>query len=138
MEMIEVFKRRTGSPLMFSIVGGRISEGLDFPDRELDIVVIVGIPYPRPEPIQDALQRYYELRFGRGMGWEYAVRAPTTRRILQCIGRLIRNETDRGIAIVLDKRAIRFHSFIPDLKPSADPVAEIKGFFPDDPPRTCP
>jgi DNA excision repair protein ERCC-2 len=131
MEMVEVFKKRVGSPLMFSVIGGRISEGLDFPDRELDIVVIVGIPYPRPEPIQDALQRYYELRFGPGMGWEYAVRAPTTRRLLQCIGRLIRSESDRGIGIILDKRAVRFQSYIHDLRPSNDPVADIKTFFPD-------
>jgi len=129
MEMVEVFKKRVGSPLMFAVAGGRLSEGLDFPDRELDIVIIVGIPYPRPDPLQDALQRYYEQQFGPQMGWEYAVQAPTVRRLLQCIGRLIRSETDRGIAIILDKRAKRFRSYLPDMGPSSDPVAEIKAFF---------
>ena len=56
---------------LFSVVGGRISEGMDFPAEELEIAVIVGIPYPKPTARQRGLQRYYDLKFGKG--WEYTV-----------------------------------------------------------------
>ncbi len=70
------------------------------------MVVVVGIPYPKPTAGLKALEDYYDWKFQRG--WEYAVHAPATRRLLQSIGRLIRSEKDRGIAIILDRRAVYF------------------------------
>ena len=75
---------------LFSVMGGRISEGMDFPAEQLEIALIVGIPYPKPTARQRGLQRYYELKFRKG--WEYTVEAPTARKLLQSIGRLIRDE----------------------------------------------
>lgn len=123
---VEKFKS-TKNSVFFSVVGGRISEGLDFPAEQLEIVVIIGIPYPKPTARQRALEYYYDMRFGKG--WEYTVKAPTTRKVLQCIGRLIRSETDRGVAIILDKRAIRFKEYITDIKPTDGVVNDTKRFF---------
>lgn len=125
MERVEVFKRRGG--VFLSVMGGRLSEGLDFPADLLEVVILEGIPYPKPTARQRALQHYYEVKFGKG--WEYTVKAPATRKVLQSIGRLIRTERDRGVALILDRRAVHFREDIPDLRESGDPVEDIRVFF---------
>jgi len=119
-------KKHHGAAL-FSVIGGRISEGMDFPAEQLEIAVIVGVPYPKPTARQRGLQRYYDLKFGKG--WEYTVDAPTARKLLQSIGRLIRDETDRGVAVILDKRASRFKQYIHDLKESENVLADVRRFL---------
>lgn len=112
---------------LFSVMGGRISEGMDFPAEQLEIAMIVGIPYPKPTAKQRGLQRYYDIKFGKG--WEYIVEAPTARKLLQSIGRLIRDESDRGIAVILDRRATRFKKYIHDLEESKNLISEIQNFI---------
>ncbi len=131
MDLVSDFKEHGNSKLdgaaLFSVMGGRISEGMDFPAQELEIAVIVGIPYPKPCARQRALQRYYDIKFHKG--WEYIVEAPTARKLLQSIGRLIRDEKDRGVAVILDKRAARFKRYIRDLNESKEIIEEIKDFM---------
>jgi len=130
MELVTDFKAcgtdQEGAAL-FTVMGGRISEGMDFPAEELEISVIVGIPYPKPTARQRGLQQYYELKFGKG--WEYTVEAPAARKLLQAIGRLIRDEDDRGVAMILDKRASRFQKYLPEMRESMRPVLEIRQFL---------
>jgi len=120
----------SGGAALFSVIGGRISEGMDFPAEQLEIAVIVGIPYPKPTAKQRGLQRYYDLKFGKG--WEYTVEAPTARKLLQSIGRLIRDEKDRGVAVILDHRAQRFKKYINGLYESKDLFREINDFISKD------
>lgn len=126
MELVSDFKNCTGAGVLLAVSGGRISEGIDFPDRELEVVVLAGIPYPKPNAKTRALQHYYEIKFGKG--WEYVVKAPTTRKMLQAIGRLIRSEEDRGAAIILDKRAIHFSKSISACL-TREPALEMRSFF---------
>ncbi|MDH2906319.1 MAG: ATP-dependent DNA helicase [Methanomassiliicoccales archaeon] len=105
MECVERFKSVRGS-VFFSVIGGRIGEGLDFPDESLEMVIIVGIPYPKPTAKQRALVNYYDILYGKG--WDIAVKGPALRKLLQAAGRMIRSDTDRGIAVVLDKRLSYF------------------------------
>jgi DNA excision repair protein ERCC-2 len=112
---------------LFSVMGGRISEGMDFPAEQLEIAVIVGIPYPKPTARQRGLQKYYDFKFGKG--WEYTVKAPAARKLLQSIGRLIRDENDRGVAVILDKRAPRFSQYIQDMRESIDILDDIHMFM---------
>ncbi len=131
MELVSDFKEKgnenKGGATLFSVIGGRISEGMDFPAEQLELAVIVGIPYPKPSARQRGLQRYYDIKFGKG--WEYTVEAPTARKILQSIGRMIRNESDRGVAVILDRRAIRFKRYIRDLEESKNIVKDIDNFI---------
>ncbi len=120
------FKLSRGA-VMFAVMGGRISEGIDFPDRELEIAVLVGIPYPKPTAKHRSLLNYYDRRFGKG--WEYTVKAPTVRKMMQSIGRLLRRETDRGVAVILDSRTVQFKAEIPEAVSSPDPGADAEGFF---------
>lgn len=124
MRQIESFKKKGG--IFLSVIGGRLSEGMDFPSNELEIIVIVGIPYPPPSARQKSLQHYYEKKYGNG--WKYAVEAPTTRKLLQAIGRLIRTENDKGIAVILDERAKRFKKYI-EMEKADDLVMEIHSFW---------
>jgi Rad3-related DNA helicase len=48
---------------------------------------------------------------------------------MQSIGRLIRDENDRGVAIILDRRASRFKKYIKDLKESTDLLEDIESFM---------
>jgi DNA excision repair protein ERCC-2 len=118
---------RTGSGVLLAVMGGRVGEGLDFPDKELEIAVLVGIPYPKPTAKHKSLVRYLDLRFGKG--WDYAVKAPATRRILQCIGRLIRKGDDIGVAVILDRRARTFERKIENLVPTKNPVEDARRFL---------
>ncbi len=131
MDIVSDFKqagyKKTKAAAMFSVIGGRVSEGMDFPAEELEIAVIVGIPYPKPTARQRGLQQYYEVKFRKG--WEYTVEAPTARKLLQSIGRLIRDENDRGVAVILDRRAPRFKKYIKDLTESRNLLSDIEKFM---------
>ena len=129
MRTVHDFKLEKGG-VMFSVMGGRVSEGIDFPSRELELAVLIGIPYPKPTAKHRSLLNYYDIRFGKG--WEYTVKAPTVRKIMQSIGRLLRRETDRGVALVLDSRMEQFRSEIPEIRMSSDPLGEISAFFNSD------
>ncbi|MDD1755775.1 MAG: ATP-dependent DNA helicase [Methanomassiliicoccales archaeon] len=107
MSTVQSFKKATlFGQVLFAVMGGRVSEGIDFPDRELQVAILAGIPFPKPTAKQRALLHYYEMKFGKG--WEYTVKVPASRKMLQSIGRLIRTEKDVGAALILDKRAKQF------------------------------
>ncbi len=125
METVDNFRNSRGD-VLFSVMGGRVSEGLDFPDDDMEVAVLVGIPYPRPTARQKALSNYYDAKFN--MGWEYTFKAPAVRKMRQAVGRLIRSETDRGVAVILDRRASRHPQL--DSRFSPEPISEVAAFFP--------
>lgn len=125
MSMVRDF-RKGGKPI-FAVSGGRISEGLNFPGAELEMVIIAGIPYPRPDAKQKSIYGYYEHLYRNG--WEYSVTFPTVIKLKQEIGRLIRTENDKGMAVILDKRAAFFRKYIPYMKMTEDPVGQAGKFF---------
>lgn len=126
MKVVNDFKLSPGKALLHAIAGGRVSEGMDFPGSEMELAIIAGIPYPKPTSKQRALQHFCEIRFG--LGWDHAVKAPTARKLEQAIGRLIRSETDRGVAVILDRRAVQFKDTVA-AKRSADPASDVQRFF---------
>ena len=127
MHTVESFKSESGAVLA-GVMGGRLAEGIDYPDSSLEMAVIVGIPYPAPGVRQDALQHYYDISFD-GRGWEFAVESPAIRKLLQAAGRVVRSETDKGFIIITDSRASRFLEYAPELEAVDDIVPEIHSFF---------
>ncbi len=125
MNLLERFRK--GKAPLLAVMGGRISEGMNFPGEQLEVVVIAGIPYPRPDAKHKALFAYYENVHRNG--WEYAVTFPVIVKMRQAIGRLIRSADDIGSAIILDRRAAYFRPYIPELMLSRDPVGDAKKFF---------
>ncbi|MGP6206902.1 ATP-dependent DNA helicase [Cuniculiplasma sp. SKW3] len=122
--MISRFREEGGT--IFGVIGGRLSEGIDLPGKLLEVLVIVGIPFPRPDIRQKILASYYEHEFGNG--WEYAFMFPAIIRLKQAMGRVIRSEKDRGVIIILDSRVTMFSEYI-DSKPASDDLREIDDFF---------
>ena len=125
---VEGFKKEPGGGVLLGVTGGRIAEGVDFPDEELEAVVVVGIPYPRPTARRKALEAFLDRSTG-GHGWEYSHEAPAQRAILQAIGRMIRSENDRGIGIIVDRRATTFARVLPGLAPVGDLAATARKFY---------
>ena len=126
MSTVKNFKLKKGA-VMFAVMGGRISEGIDFPDRELEIAILVGIPFPKPTAKHRSLLNYYDRRFGKG--WEYTVKAPTVRKMMQSIGRLLRRESDRGVALKMDSRMTQLKSEISEAVVTETPMEDIDSFF---------
>ncbi|HZY91328.1 MAG TPA: ATP-dependent DNA helicase [Thermoplasmata archaeon] len=124
---VEVFKNDPSGTVLLGVTGGRIAEGIDFPDEELEAVVVVGIPFPRPTAKREALRAFWDRETGRG--WEYAMEAPAQRAILQSIGRMIRSEHDRGIAVILDRRAPIFAAALPGLTPLGNLENTAREFY---------
>jgi DNA excision repair protein ERCC-2 len=122
--MIDSF-RRSGDGVLFAVTGGRISEGIDFPGNDMEIAILVGMPFSRPGAKQNALIRYYDIRSGNG--WEHVVISPATRKMRQAIGRLIRSENDIGAAVILDKRAAAYPLL--GSRQSSDVAADVRNFF---------
>jgi DNA excision repair protein ERCC-2 len=127
MDVVTRFKKlEENGQVLFAVMGGRISEGIDFPEDELELAIVVGIPYPRPTAKQRALMHYYELKFRKG--WEYTVKGPAIRKLQQSIGRLIRTERDVGAALVLDRRITQFADRL-ELVATQRPLQDIQAFF---------
>ncbi len=125
MHLITKFKN--GNRPLFTVIGGRLSEGVNLPGELLEIVILAGIPYPKPDVKQRTIMAYYDHLYGRG--WDYAVTFPTLVKMRQTIGRLIRNVDDRGVAIILDERAEIFKDYFKGLKEFSDVSKEIESFF---------
>lgn len=127
MDTFDRFRTSEGS-VLFAVTGGRISEGLDFPDKSLELAVLVGVPFAKPTARSRAMVHYYDARFGDGR--RYVVLVPAQRKMKQSIGRLIRSETDRGVAVVLDRRAA---SMGLDALPSSNIPSAVSAFFEHNP-----
>ena len=87
--------------LAFVVMGGVFTESVDFEHSALEGVVVVspGIPPQSPE-----LERIRSLSDN---GYEIAYRKPAMVRVIQAAGRVLRNETDRGLVILIDSRFTR-------------------------------
>lgn len=123
MDTFESFRTSSGS-VLFAVTGGRISEGLDFPDKALELALVIGIPFPKPTARLRAMERYYDRRLGDGR--RHVIAIPAQRKMRQSIGRLIRSESDRGVAVILDRRAA---SMDQSALPSSDIPSAVAAFL---------
>ncbi|KAJ4461334.1 putative Regulator of telomere elongation helicase 1 [Paratrimastix pyriformis] len=91
--------------VFFAVCRGKLSEGLDFADRNCRAAVITGLPYAQVKDPWVQLKRDFidERRLPNfsGQTWytQQAVRA-----VNQAIGRVIRHKDDYGSIILLDDR----------------------------------
>lgn len=85
-----------------TVLGGIFSEGIDLPGERLVGVTVIGTGLPRLSLERDILLAHFEEK--KGSGFDYAYRFPGMQRVLQAAGRLIRTETDKGSALLVDQR----------------------------------
>lgn len=131
-KLIEDFKKmkNTLGGVLFAVVGGSFSEGVDFPGDDLIGIIVVGLPFPEPDYEVRALIDYYQKLYNAG--WDYAYIYPTIAKIIQASGRPIRTETDRAFIMLLDKRYIwtKYQSLFPkDFEFKKYDIQKIIDFF---------
>ena len=101
----EVMNKLTKSSrnALFGVMGGKFSEGIDYPDNMLKCVVTVGLPYATWSVYQQALINYFDYQFP-GCGRDYAYLIPAIFRLVQACGRVHRSAHDKGCIVMLDGR----------------------------------
>ena len=84
------------------VMGGVFGESIDLIGDQLSGVVIVGVGLPMIAPFNNILKSHFDEEFSSGFDFAYTY--PGINKVIQAVGRVIRSETDRGIAILIDDR----------------------------------
>ena len=88
--------------LAFCILGGIFGEGIDLTGDRLTGAGIVSVGLPQVNTYSNLLRDYYD---SVGLdGFKYAYQYPGMNKVMQAVGRIIRTETDRGAALLMDRR----------------------------------
>ncbi|MBD3649106.1 MAG: ATP-dependent DNA helicase [Pseudomonadales bacterium] len=85
----------------FAVMGGVFGEGVDLKGTRLIGVIIAGVGIPQVGIERDLIRDYFDES---GQGFEFAYQFPGMNRVLQTAGRVIRDESDRGIVCLVDSR----------------------------------
>ena len=102
-DFISHFKENSDhSVIGLAIIGGAFGEGIDLVGDSLIGVAIVGIGLPRINFESNQIVEYY--KDSEINGFNYAYTYPGTNKVMQAVGRLIRTENDRGVALLIDER----------------------------------
>jgi ATP-dependent DNA helicase DinG len=108
-------------------------EGIDVPGEALKAVIITRLPFEVPDdPVFEARSERVEEEGGDAF-WEYALPQAVI-RLRQGFGRLIRNQTDKGLVAILDPRALKkaygtvFLQSLPECTPAHD-LSELRDKF---------
>ena len=100
-EFLDAFFDASGQ-LGFAIMGGRFAEGIDYRGEALIGAIIVGVGLPQANLEQKLIQQDFDAE---GLnGFDYAFRFPGLLRVVQSAGRVIRDERDRGVVVLLERR----------------------------------
>jgi Rad3-related DNA helicase len=87
------------------VLGGAFSEGIDLVSDRLIGVALVGIGLPQIGHDNNLIRDYHQKLSGQG--FEYAYMDPGMNKVMQAVGRLIRSESDKGAALLIDDRYLR-------------------------------
>lgn len=101
-EIINKFKSTTNTKVGFFVMGGVFSEGIDYIGDALSGVIIVGVGLPMVCDENNILKDFFEIKYSQG--FDYAYVYPGFTKVIQAVGRVIRSDSDRGIAILIDER----------------------------------
>jgi ATP-dependent DNA helicase DinG len=94
--LVDVFRTEEESCLLGT---DAMRDGVDVPGRALRLVVFERVPWPRP----DILHRERRIHLSGGNPKSFDDRIARF-RLRQAFGRLIRNATDRGVFVLLDRQ----------------------------------
>ncbi len=98
-EFIGAFES-TSRPLTgFAVMGGLFSEGVDLKGKALIGAIVVGVGLPQLGIERDLIADYFPET-----GFAYAYQFPGMTRVLQTAGRVIRDDDDKGIVCLVDRR----------------------------------
>jgi DNA excision repair protein ERCC-2 len=101
-EVLDALKTNRPPKLVLAVQGGLFAEGVDFAGEMLSGVIVVSPALPQVSFERELMREYYEARYGKG--FEFAYLYPGMNRVIQSVGRLIRSETDIGVAVLVCQR----------------------------------
>ena len=94
--------RKGEGHVLFAVMGGIFSEGIDLPGNALQAAIVVGPSLPQASLSRRLMQAWYEDKYGEGFRYAWVI--PGMARVSQAAGRVIRTETDRGVVILVGNR----------------------------------
>jgi DNA excision repair protein ERCC-2 len=102
-EFLSAFKKQDGKTRIgLAVMGGIFGEGIDLIGKALIGVIVVGVGLPQVCLERDLIREHFDANGGDG--FDFAYRHPGINRVMQAVGRLIRSEKDRGVAVLIDQR----------------------------------
>jgi len=92
------------SGIGFAVLGGAFAEGIDLPGKRLIGAFIATLGLPQINPVNEQIRLRMAASFGRGYNYTYLY--PGLQKVVQAAGRVIRNESDRGVIYLIDDRYV--------------------------------
>jgi ATP-dependent DNA helicase DinG len=100
-QLVARFRRHPPPVLLFGL--DTLWEGIDLPGEELELLVIVRLPFPVPtDPVAEAEAERIQARGGSPFHELFLPRAVL--KLRQGVGRLVRTPLDRGAVVLADPR----------------------------------
>lgn len=103
--VLDALQTNVPPKLVLAVQGGVFAEGVDYPGEMLSGVIVVSPALPQMSFERELMRRYYQEKYGKG--FEFAYLYPGMNRVIQSVGRLIRSETDCGVAVLVCQRFIQ-------------------------------
>jgi len=135
--LLDALKEPQPPKLILAVQGGLFAEGVDYPGETLSGVIIVSPALPQVSFERELMRQYYQDHYGKG--FEFAYLYPGMNRVIQSVGRLIRSETDRGVAVLVCQRfaQTQYSTLFPpdwsesmaDIRAGYDLANELAGFW---------
>ena len=112
--------------LGIAVLGGAFSEGIDLEGERISGVAIVGVGLPQLCFERNLIKDYYDKT--KKKGFEYAYISPGINKVMQALGRVIRSENDRGVALLIDDRYLteQYHDLFKNTYSHYDVVTSIE------------
>jgi len=112
-QMLSIFSERNDA-VVFVVLGGSFSEGIDLKEEKLIGAMILGTGIPMINFQRDLIMQHYEKKYKAG--FDFAYRFPGFNKLLQAAGRVIRTEEDVGCVLLVDDRLLdhKYQSLFPE------------------------
>ena len=94
-----------GTAVLICVLGGKLSEGVNFADATARLAIVVGMPYPNPtDPQLQATQQYLSSQAESPLVGDRYYQSLCWRSINQALGRCIRHKNDWASIVLMDER----------------------------------
>ena len=100
-DIVDRFRNEKGL-VLFTVVGGVFSEGIDLPLEKLIGAIIIGTGIPQISFERNIIKDFFDEKYNSG--YDFAYKYPGFNKILQSAGRVIRTENDKGTVLMIDSR----------------------------------
>lgn len=104
-DFVEALREEGRPKLALVVLGGVMTESLDFSGAALLGAMIVTVGLPPPDPVRDAISEHFAADGHDGFAAGYLNDAMS--RTLQAAGRVLRSPDERGVVVLVDDRYTR-------------------------------